>query len=239
MAMGMGEGDEDGMGMGEPPDTTEQAARLDEAVSWLEKAVEISRDYHVKTYNSGFLGGLVYSRGQRLGNAADAQRGRDLMEQLTREIPAFGYGTRGDVMNNNPYGTADWATALESYFRFFEVCTGTTIDRQNPDVSVVLRRPIVNPDSTCTNWSHAAHGIQGFLMMFADALVKNGQPAAARPVLQVIKQTDGFANWQFKSVVDERLAADLDARVLLYRNNDPAAQPPPLGAGGCLGCHQE
>src|SRR5438132_430325 len=83
------------------------------------------------------------------------------------------HATRGDVMNSAALGSADFASSLESYFRFFETCTGTTIDRVHPDLTPVLARPFASSESSCTNWSHVPHGIQGFLFMLADALVKN------------------------------------------------------------------
>ena len=222
-----------------PPDQAGQAERLDEAVAWLETAVAISRDPHVKTYNSGFLGGMLYNRGMQLGNAADAQRAREILDGLVRELPAFGYATRGDVMNRAAVGSADWATALESYFRFFEVCTGESIDRRNPDMTVVLRRPFASPDSTCGNWAHAAHGIQGFLVMFGDSLVKNGQPDAGRRVFELVPKTEGYASWQYKSIIDERLTADLVARAADFQTADQAtAWGIPFGTD-CFGCHGE
>ena len=116
-------------------------------------------------------------------------------------------------------------------------CTGQAIDRVYPDMTVVLARPFADPDTACTNWEHAAHGIQGFLFTLADALVKNGQVAAARPVYALVKQTEGFATWSFASRVDERLSSDLDARAAMYTmGGDPRQQP--LVGLECVGCHQ-
>jgi hypothetical protein len=219
-----------------PPDLPQIAASLASGVAFSEQAVALQSDPHLKTYNSAFYGGLLYSQAAMTNDQAAMQRARDTLDKVTREIPAFGFLTRGDVMRDAPRGSPDFATSLESYFRFYERCTGTAIDRAHPDLTPVLRRPFADPDSTCTNWDNAPYGIQGALLSFGDVLVKNGQPDAARGVYAIIPQTESYAGWPYRALADERLASDLAARAAQYETGDPRAQPR-VGTS-CFGCHQ-
>ncbi len=222
---------------GPPPDPSQLGAIMAESLKYTKMAFDLSSDPRKKTYNSDFYAGMLYNAAGLRNDQAGVDAARAMLENVVQEIPAFGYLSRGDIMVDQPKRTPDFALALESYFRFYEQCFGAKLDREHPDLSVVLKRPFADPDTTCTNWEHAPHGIQGALINFADSLVKAGKVDAARPVYAIVKQTEGFATWKYASVVDERLASDLAARAAAYdAPGDPRAQPR-IGVG-CFGCHQ-
>lgn len=218
-------------------DPAEEPDYFANAVRYTQLAVDLADDPRTRIYNTGFAGGTLYASGAINGDPAAAQQGRDVLDALTREIPAFGYLTRADAMRQAPRDTPDWDISLESLFLFFEQCTGETLDREQPDMTPVLDRPFADPDTTCGNWEHAEHGIQGALFNLADSMVKNGQPDAARSVYAFIPQTEGYDSWPFTNLVDERLSSDLAARAALYDDPDPSTHPRP--GADCFGCHQQ
>ncbi|WP_394823939.1 hypothetical protein [Pendulispora albinea] len=214
----------------------EEPALRTDALEYTELAVRLPNDPYMQLYNSAFWGGTLYTTGARRNDPAAAQQGRDLLEAVVQKIPAFGLLTRSVVMRQAARGSQDWAISLESIFRFYERCTGQRIDRAHPDLTPVLARPFADPDSTCGNWEHAPHNIQGSLLHLGDSLVKNDQPDAARPVYELIERTEGYQGWAFASLVEERLASDLAKRARLYDQGEPFEQPE-VGAD-CLSCHQ-
>lgn len=207
-----------------------------DAVRYAKLAVDIPHDPQRKLYNSAFWAGLTYTQAGFAGDAATEADARATLDEVVASMPAFGLLTRADVMIDSPVESPDFATGLESYFRFYEQCSGAKLDRARPDLTPVLNRPFADASSTCGNSAHAPHGVQGVLLNFADALVKNGQAEAARPVYETIQRSEGFATWPFASVVADRLASDLAARTTAYTSGDPRARPR-IGAG-CFSCHQ-
>jgi hypothetical protein len=180
---------------------------------------------------------MLYAGARDPSDTASSNEARLILEGVIEELPAFGLLSRADIMVGPPKNTPDFALALESYFLFYEQCTGTKLDRERPDLASILVRPFADPSTTCTNWAHAPHAIQGTLLNFADALVKAGKVDAARPVYAIIKKSEGYDSWKFAAVVDERLGSDLNARAALYDGAGEPRAAPRIGVG-CFGCHQ-
>jgi hypothetical protein len=229
-----------GVGTANGPPTKPDPAALQNSIHYAQLAVDNAPTPAAKNYDSGFLGGFGYSVASFSGDTAAQENYRQLIENVTRSsIPAFGYLTRADVMAGAAKGSADFASSLESYFRFYEVCTGKQIDRKNPDPAALLTRPFVIDDPACGNSTKVPHNASGSLMNLADAMVKAGNIEGAKPVYAAIKRSEGFAGWNpsFAKVVDERLAGDLKARAAEYdKPGNPMTQP--FIGVGCGGCHQ-
>ncbi len=221
-----------------PVDPAKAGAMMSEALQYLKTAVDVSSDPHARTYNSDFYAGMIYTRASFTSDQAAAEQARGMLQSVVDGIPAFGYLARADIMADAPKTSPDFALALESYFRFYEQCTGTKIDRDKPDLSAILKRPFADPDTACTNWEHAPHAIQGALVAFGDALVKGGKVDAARPVYAIVKQTEGFDTWKLAQAVDQRLSSDLAGRAASYDTRGDPTTKPHVGLG-CFGCHEK
>jgi hypothetical protein len=90
----------------------------------------------------------------------------------------------------------------------------------------------------CANEGLAPHNLQGSLTLFGDLYAKNGDLAQAQTWWSLGAAAPDTATWQFKSILDDRLA-NAAARVALYGDDDPANDPPIVGAAGeaCTVCH--
>ncbi len=184
-----------------------------------------------------------------VGHLADAQffvgtvsgNGGLLQESETNFAATIdGYPIYGELSRAPPYvqlslESPTFATGLESFFQVFEACTGTQLDRQNPDLSAVLG-PLTDPE--CSNQPHHPHSFEGSLLLFGDALVKDGNPDAGLGVYERLTQAPGYPEWSYRSVVEQRLASDLEATAALYADAG-ASNGPPLGAATCLQCHKQ
>jgi len=221
-----------------PPDL----AAIDDAMTkggdYLDLATQLSApDQARASWNSGFFGALLVSRGSFRSDEATIQRGRDMLASVAREIPSFGLLATADVMRDTAAGSNDFTRAVESYFQYYERCTGTTIDREHPDLAVVLKRPFADPHPSCGNEPHVPHNVQGGLFCFADSLVKANKVDAARPIYDLIEKTEGFDSWKYASLVDDRLSSDLAARAAAYQSGGNPRRQPAVGTD-CFGCHQ-
>lgn len=229
-----------GVGTSDGPPAQPDPAVLQNSIRYAQLAVDNAPNPLAKTYDTGFLGGFGYSVANFSGDTTAQERYRQLIDGVVKSsIPAFGLLTQADVMTGSPKGSPDFETALEAYFRFYEVCTGKKLDRKTPDPKTLLARPFVIDDPACGNSAKVPHNASGSLMNFADTMVKSGNVDGARPIYAAIKQSEGFAGWSpsFAKAVDDRLGSDLKARAARYDGGgNPMAQP--MIGVGCGGCHQ-
>jgi hypothetical protein len=164
----------------------------------------------------------LYAQGVVMRDQSTADKGRELLAQVTTAYPIYGYLTRAPVYTAQPVGSTDFAVGLESLYAMFEACTNTKIDREHPDVSAMLGDVT---DRHCGNSeAHIPHNLEGTLLMFGDTLVKIGKPDDARRVFQTVTKTRDYPNWAFRSDLEARLASDLTTI--------------PASGQSCLTCHQ-
>ncbi|MGH8031274.1 MAG: hypothetical protein ACREO8_02665 [Luteimonas sp.] len=185
----------------------------------------------------GFLGGVTWALSAITDDPDTAQLGREHLAVAAHEIPDFGNLSIADPLRMAPLGNPDYAAAVEAFFRYFEYCSGTTLDRVQPDLTIALSMRSSPERPSCGNSFLSPHTAQGALFNFADALVKNQQPEAARGIYELIPKTKGYATWSpsYPLAVEERLTSDLVARAALYVDDDP--ESPRVGVD-CFGCHQ-
>jgi len=200
---------------------------------YLDQARGLAVDPYAKALDTTLYSGYPFFVGQQQGDMAQTQQALDLMAQGKAQYPVLGNFSSATIMLRAPRDTPYYAQAVEAYFDYFELCTGTTIDRTSPDLTAMLNGTTIDP--LCQNPRNVPHALQGGMFLFADVLVKNNQVAAATTIYQQIKQSTGFATCKYRDAVDQRLSSYLVARAASY---DPAnATPPPLGATPCLACH--
>jgi hypothetical protein len=177
----------------------------------------------------------VYTEGQVTRDPELVDKAKSLLSSVViPAYPIYGYLTLAPVFVAQPPGSADFATGLESLFLLVDACTGSHVDRDNPDVSGMLEN-VRDPD--CGNGkAHIPHNLEGTLLMFGDSLVKAGKPDAARPVYQAVTKTADYTEWAFRSIIESRLTANLDALAAAYQGSDPPAIGSPNHP--CLQCHE-
>jgi hypothetical protein len=177
----------------------------------------------------------VYTEGQVTRDPELVDKAKSLLSSVViPAYPIYGYLTEAPVFVAQPAGSADFAAGLESLFLLVEACTGSHVDRDNPDVSGMLGN-VRDPD--CGNGkAHIPHNLEGTLLMFGDSLAKAGKPDAALPVYETVTKTADYTEWAFRSIIESRLSANLDALAAAYQGSDPPAIGSPTHP--CLQCHE-
>jgi len=202
---------------------------------YLQHAIDVSTDPYAHALNVANYSGVPYALGALDNDSAKMADAVAMMDEVKREYPALGLFALGPKLMRASKTSPDFAKALEDMFAGYEVCAKTKIDRAHPDFVPVLHASFT--ERACMNLPTAPHNIEGTAMMFADMLVKNAQPDAARPIYEAIKTVDSYSTWRYRDRLEQRMAEDLAARAAKYDAGDPRSQPS-LGASPCLGCHQ-
>jgi hypothetical protein len=204
---------------------------------YLHRALDRATDPYAIALDTTLYSGQPFLQGLMQSNDDLVQQALTMQEQVIRDYPVLGNFSSATILSRAPRTSQYFSLGLERYFRFIELCTGTTIDRAHPDVRGMLHGTSV--DLLCQNNTNVPHLVQGSLFLFADLLVKNGQIDAAPDVYRAIRESEGFDTWRFRDQVDVRLNSDLAARATEYEQSTDVFHQPALGASPCLACHQD
>jgi hypothetical protein len=145
------------------------------------------------------------------------------------------------------------AVAVNQFFNVFDyIPVAQSVTARDPLFGVVfaevddyLNQPgrldcVLSQPEICANAGLAPHNAEGALLLFGDVYAKAGDLATAQGWYTLARAVGraGGVPWRFQALADNR-AATAAARVALYRDADPANDPPIVGAGAeaCAICH--
>jgi hypothetical protein len=220
----------EGTGATNNPQTQMQTAKQE--ADYLDQARNVATLPYSKALDDTLYSGYPFLQGLQTNNTDLIQQALDLQSPVEAQYPVLGYFSSATILMRAAATSTYFTHGVENYFRFLELCVGAPIDRTSPDVSGMLHATSTDP--LCHATANVPHLVEGGLFLFADVLVKNNQIEAAKAVYAVVKQSDGFATWRYRDLVDQRLGADLSALAATFR----AGAPVSLGASPCLACHQ-
>ena len=188
-----------------------------------------------------FLGLHRVAAGRATGNQALVKQGIASLDAAVLAWPQFSLFCRASAYDTLPASDPDYAKAVAAAYDTLDSCVGEKIDRDNPDITKYLGRATdTGPDRACWNDWIAPHNAEGFSLYFGDLLVKQGKLAVAKIVYNNAKLIKEYPTWPYKSLLDDRLGSDLAAKAALYRDADPANDPPIAGdstSHACTYCH--
>jgi hypothetical protein len=228
------------------PDLSVLQQDMPNAVGMFGQALEL--DYYSKhpigyindDHLPGYLGITTVHLGQQARDASLIARGDQMLDFAVYQFPEFNNFNRWAAHNTDPKDSESYKKALDSLWQALDICAGATIDRANPDLKPYMSlQTAVGRKKAC--WSEgtiAPHSFEGFMLNLAGGLVKTGQVQAARVMYANAKYADNYANWPYRSYLEEVANSDLSARAALYADSDPSNDPP-LGVPnrGCSYCH--
>jgi hypothetical protein len=188
----------------------------------------------------GYLGITTVHVGQMRRDPAIIAQGDALLELAVYQFPEFNNFNRWAAHNSDPKESPAYQRALDSLWQALDACTGTAIDRTNPDIGPYLDlQTAVGRKKAC--WSEskiAPHSLEGFMLNLGNGLVKAGQVNTARTVFANAKYADNYAGWPYREVLEQIVSSDLNARAALYADHDPNNDPPfGVPGRGCVYCH--
>jgi hypothetical protein len=188
-----------------------------------------------------FYGLQLVGAGRATANDALVQQGIAVLERAVEGWPEFNGFCLGLAYDQLPASHPDYAKALDAAFANVDICVDQSIDRDNPDITPYLSQATsTGVKRACWNDEIAPHNAEGFYLWIGDLLVKQGKVAAARVAYNNVKLIKEYPSWPYRSLVEDRLSADLDAKAALYHDADPSNDPPFGGeevGRRCVVCH--
>ena len=102
------------------------------------------------------------------------RRGYYAMLDAVDAWPEFNLFTAGYVFSNQPAESAQFKEGLEMQWRTLDLCSGTRVDRRNPDFGSFMRLETQQgPKRVCWNSWITPHNFEGFFLNMGDMLVKS------------------------------------------------------------------
>jgi len=171
------------------------------------------------------------------------RRGYFTMLEAVDAWPEFNLFTAGYSFSGQPVDSARFKEGLAMQWRTLDLCSGTSLDRSNPDFAPFMRlQTEQGPKRVCWNSWIAPYNFEGFFLNMGDMLVKQGDWATAQKVYANARHSPTYASWPYRAV--------LEARIEQAQANVGPFNAPPSGAAGdrvmmgqtrfaCMGCHQK
>lgn len=172
------------------------------------------------------------------------RRGYYAMLDAVDAWPEFNLFTAGYVLSNQAPDSPHFQQGLEMQWRTLDLCSGTSVDRRNPEFKAYMHLETQQgPKRVCWNSWIAPHNFEGFFLNMGDMLVKAGDWSTARTIYANAKLSATYPSWTYRSV--------LESRIEQAQANVAAFNAPPRGkAAGdavmmvnsrfaCMGCHQQ
>jgi hypothetical protein len=212
-----------------------------EAMNQLE-LFRIARENNSKDDRVGcFLGLTLVGAGRATQDDALLQEGLAVLDEAVAAWPEFNLFCLGLAYDGLPASDPDYAKAVEAALDNLDSCVGESVDRNNPDITPYLHQATdKGVKRACWNTWIAPHNAEGFYLWIGDLLVKQGRIDQARISYNNVKLIKEYPSWPYKSLLADRLSADLDAKAALYQDADPTNDPPVGGESighRCAYCH--
>ena len=163
--------------------------------------------------------------------------------------PEFnGFTVAFSMLGALPPSHEKFAEGLEMMWRNNDACALYRVDRRNPDLGAFLSiAPQTMPDTwkrACINSWIAPYNLEGYLLVFGDALVKSGDWQLGVNLYRQIEKTPDFTTWPYAHLIEVRIR-DVEANVARFGKAAVSGQPPAStgmmfnSTYTCMGCHQD
>lgn len=220
-------------------DPSQIPAQLADMLASFERAQALAPD---EPHLDCWLGGVRIIAGNATGDPDLVAAGQRDLQRGVERFPQFTLACVALNLVDLPASDPAYAGAAEALFGLYDSCLGDTIDRADPDYAPYLDRETHDgPRAACWNDTTHPHGLEGSFVLLGDVLVKQGETDAARVAYHNATLIEGYSSWPYRGLIEERAAADLEARAALYRDADPENDPPMLGSRrfshNCSTCH--
>jgi hypothetical protein len=177
---------------------------------------------------------------------ADLHRNPELWEEGLRQgrvaiekWPEFNWFSIGYALSGKPESSSYFREGLEMQWRTVDACGHTTVDRTNPTPEIALAALRTETDPmrkrACTNTWIAPHNVQGFFLNMGDMVVKSGDWRSAQKVYFLAQAADGYGEWPYQAVLQERIR-NAEQNVAEFRkDNSPIMF---RSRFACVACHE-
>lgn len=196
-------------------------------------------DPHNSIYR-GFYGDTQLIEGQIYQDKQEEIRGYFSLKDAIRQWPQFNYFTAGYPMSSLPNDSKHFKDGLTWQWKTLDLCSGTKINRKNPDYHAVMNKEsLTGKQRACWNSPIAPHNFEGFFMNMGDMLIKSGDIETGKIIYQNAKLSKTYNLWPYKEMLEKRI---LNAHANAVNFNKNIANPDKsilFNSGyGCVVCHQ-
>jgi len=193
------------------------------AVELMTRAAELAPD---DDHLPGFIGVTSVHLGRMIGDADLVVAGDAALDYSVYLFPEFNNFNRWAAYNADPRDSDTYRKALDSLWQAVDACAGTTVDRNNPDLTPYIHLATSHGRKrACWENEQAPYGFQGIMLNFGNGLVKAGQIEQARVAYRNAKLFAIYESWPYRGVLEEIEASDLEERAALYADADPNKDP--------------
>lgn len=189
----------------------------------------------------GFLGDSMLVLGQIHHDEREKIRGYFQLKRSIIMWPEFNYFTAGYPMSTLPIGSKHFQEGLEWQWKTLELCTDTSIDRNNPDYRPYMYLETQQgPKRACWNSWIAPHNFEGFFLNMGDMLVKAGDWKTAIKIYKNARLSRDYSSWPYKQMLERRIE-HAEENVCNFRKEKGDSPDTTIlfnSGSGCVACHQ-
>jgi hypothetical protein len=222
-----------------PPATITESAVL--ARKYFEEAVALQPD---EARYRGFYAAAMLAEGSIHQDERLTRRGYFTMLDAIKQWPEFNLFTGGYVFSRRPANSEQFKQGLEWQWQTLDVCTGTKVDRKNPDYSQSMRLETTEGTKrVCWNSWIAPHNFEGFFLNMGDMLVKSGDWQTAKTIYANAKHSKTYTEWPYRQELEDRIR-DAEQNVTAFNVTQPnqgnqAKAIMVESKFSCMACHQK
>ena len=221
-----------------------RATVIDDA-TLCRKFFEEAHHLYPKEYRyKGFYAACLLAEADIHRDERGSRKGYFLMKDAISDWPEFNLFTGGYVLSQLPWNGDLFDEGLEWQWETLDRCSGTKIDRKNPQYAQFMAQEVKTGDKrVCWNSWIAPHNFEGFFLNMGDMLVKKGDVATAKKIYAFAKLSKTYRQWPFKGQLEERIAK-ADEHVKYFRleqKKEILTKDPHLmfhSEAACMACHQ-
>ncbi|WP_238400366.1 hypothetical protein [Legionella bononiensis] len=197
-------------------------------------------DPHNPIYQ-GFYGDTQLIEGQIYQDKQEEVRGYFTLKKAIHEWPQFNYFTAGYPMSSLPADSDHFKEGLTWQWKTLDLCTGTKINRKNPDYQPFMNKEIrTGQQRACWNSTIAPHNFEGFFMNMGDMLIKSGDVETGTIIYKNAKLSKTYSLWPYKEMLEQRILNARENAVNFNKISSPPGKDILFNSGyGCVICHQK
>ena len=157
---------------------------------------------------AGFLADLTLAEGSQFENSKQQTEGYFLGMKAIRMWPQFNKFTIGYIFSSLDSTDKNFKKGLKWQHETIEDCScqklGIETDYDKAIEKIKLSQDIKTKRACWNTWI-APHNWEGFCLNWGDMLVKNGEVERAIKIYNLARKSEGFLEWKYKSVLENRI----------------------------------
>ncbi|OAI48505.1 hypothetical protein AYO45_04835 [Gammaproteobacteria bacterium SCGC AG-212-F23] len=188
----------------------------------------------------GFYGDSQLAEGKIFHDEREEVRGYFTLKKAIHAWPEFNYFTAGYIMSILPNDSKHFKEGLAWQWQTLDLCTGTHVDRKNPDFKPYLALETTQgAKRACWNSVIAPFNFEGFFLNMGDMLVKSGDVKTAVIIYHNAMLAKNYSQWPYKHLLEAHLRNAQLNTVNFQKEFVSAEKTVLFNSGyGCVACHQ-